>query len=86
MSYIVFELQRMFTSPQPDIWLRFMGFWSKCSSLNGQKTYIEKSKLNIADMGLIPLDRITNVKNCTYTHDSGQMIFQAFRFLGGILA
>ena len=27
-----------------------MGFESKCSILNGQVIYIEKSKLNIADM------------------------------------
>ena len=36
-----------------------MGFESKCSILNGQVIYIEKSKLNIADMWLIPLDRVT---------------------------
>ena len=38
-----------------------MGFGSKCSILNGQVIYIEKSKLNIADMWLIPLDRVTYV-------------------------
>ena len=36
-----------------------MGFESKCSILNGQVIYVEKSKLNIADMWLIPLDRVT---------------------------
>ena len=36
-----------------------MGFKSKCSILNGQEIYIEKSKLKIADMWLIPLDRVT---------------------------
>ena len=39
-----------------------MGFGSKCSSLSGQAIYIEKSKFNIADMWLIPLDRVTNEK------------------------
>ena len=38
-----------------------MGFGSKCSILNIQVTYIEKSKLNIADMRLIPLDRVTYI-------------------------
>ena len=41
-----------------------MGFGSKCCIWNGQVIYIEKSKLNIADMWLIPLDRVT------YTHDT----------------
>ena len=36
-----------------------MGFESKCSFLNGQVIYVEKLKLNIADMWLIPLDRVT---------------------------
>ena len=38
-------------------WLIEMGFRSKCSILNEQVIYIEKSKLEIADMWLIPLDR-----------------------------
>ena len=38
-----------------------MGFESRCSILNGQMIYIEKAKLKIADMWLIPLDRVTNV-------------------------
>ena len=38
-----------------------MGFGSKCRSLNGQVDYIEISKLNIADMRLISLDRVTYV-------------------------
>ena len=36
-----------------------MGFGSKCSILNEQVIYTENSKLNIADMWLIPLDRVT---------------------------
>ena len=36
-----------------------MGFESKCSILNGQVIYIEKSKLKIADMWLNSLDRVT---------------------------
>ena len=36
-----------------------MGFGSKCSILNRQVIYIEKSKLNIANMWLIPLDCVT---------------------------
>ena len=36
-------------------------FGSKCSILNGQWTYIEKSKLKITDMWLIPLGRATFV-------------------------
>ena len=37
-----------------------MGFGSKCSIFNGQVINVESSKLNIADMWLIPLDRVTN--------------------------
>ena len=40
-----------------------MGFGSKCSILNGQVIYIKKSKWNIADMWLIPLDRVTIMYN-----------------------
>ena len=36
-----------------------MGFVSKYRILNGQVDYIENSKLNIADMRLISLDRVT---------------------------
>ena len=36
-----------------------MGFGSKCSILNGQVIYIEKSKSKIADIWLIPLDCVT---------------------------
>ena len=36
-----------------------MKFGSKYSSLDEQVIYIEKSKLNIDDMWLIPLDRVT---------------------------
>ena len=44
-----------------------MGFGSKCSILNGQVIYIEKSKLNIAEACLIPLERVTNA--VTYHRD-----------------
>ena len=57
--YIVFELWRMFISQQPDLRLRW-GFGSKCSIVYGQVIYIEKSKLNIANIWLIHLD-------CDYT-------------------
>ena len=36
-----------------------MGLWLKCSVLSRQLICFEKSKLNIADMWLIPLDRVT---------------------------
>ena len=36
-----------------------MGFESKYGILNLQVIYIENSKLNIANMLLIPLDRVT---------------------------
>ena len=36
-----------------------MEFESKCSILNEQGIYIEKSKLNVVDMWLIPLDCVT---------------------------
>ena len=36
-----------------------MLFGSKCNILNGKVIDIEKTKLNIADMWLIPLDRVT---------------------------
>ena len=39
-----------------------MGFGSKCSISNGQVIYVKKSKLTIADMQLIPLDRVTYVQ------------------------
>ena len=38
-----------------------MGFGSKCSILNWQMIYPEKSNLNIANMWLIPLDCVTNI-------------------------
>ena len=46
-----------------------MGFASKYSILNEQVIYTEKSKLNIADMRLIPLDRVIlldRVTNAVY--------------------
>ena len=36
-----------------------MGFGSKYGILNEQLVYTENSKLNIADMWLIPHDRVT---------------------------
>ena len=36
-----------------------MGFRSKCNILDGQVIYVKKSKLNIADMWIIPLDHVT---------------------------
>ena len=56
--YIVFELYssvHIFATR----YLIEIGFGSKCCILNGQVIYIEKSKLNIADMWLIPPDRVT---------------------------
>ena len=53
-----FKLQRIVhfsaTTCPIEMWLE-----SKCSILYGQVIYIDKSKLNIADMRLIPLDRVT---------------------------
>ena len=42
-----------------------MGYRSKCSIFAGQVFYFEKSKLNIADMWLSPLDRVTNSESST---------------------
>ena len=42
-----------------------MGIGSKCSILNGQVVYLKKSKLNIADMWPIPLDRVTYERDKT---------------------
>ena len=39
-----------------------MGFRPKCGIFNGQVIHIEKRKLNIADMWLISLDRVTYYK------------------------
>ena len=49
MFFIVFKLQTMFISLQPDVRLRW-GLDQKCSISNGQVIDIENSKLNIADM------------------------------------
>ena len=38
-----------------------MGIGAKYSILNGEMIYAEKSKLNIADMWLILLDRVTYI-------------------------
>ena len=58
MFYIVFDFQIIvhITATRCPIEIEFR---SKCSILSGQVIYIEKSKLNIADMWLIPLDRVT---------------------------
>ena len=58
MFYIVFDLQ-IIVHISATGYLIEMGFGSKCNILNGLVIYIEKSKLNIADMWLIPLDRVT---------------------------
>ena len=60
MFYIVFEFKELFISLQPDVRLRW-GLDKKKNILDEQVIYIEKSKLNIADMWLIPLDHVTNV-------------------------
>ena len=58
MFYIVCEFKELFTSLQPDVRLRW-GLDQNVAFLNWQVIYIEKSKLNIADMWLIPLHRVT---------------------------
>ena len=59
-----------------------MEFGSKCSVLNGQVIYIEKSKLKIADMRLIPLDRVTyvDVQKCVRGSDFGMYSMQQMSF------
>ena len=54
MFYIVFELQRI-VHISATRYLIGMGFGSKCSILNRKVIYIEKSKLNFADIWLVPL-------------------------------
>ena len=58
MFYIVYELQRIAHIFATRCQIE-MGFESKCSILNGQVVHVEKSKMKIADMWLIPLDRVT---------------------------
>ena len=41
-----------------------MGFGSKCSILKGLVINVENPKLNIADMWLIPFDRVTYYVTC----------------------
>ena len=60
MYYIVFAPQRIGHISATKYPIE-MQFGSNCSILNGQVTYIEKSKLNITNMLLIPLDRVTYV-------------------------
>ena len=71
MYYIVFNLQIIdhISSTRCPI---EMGFGSKCNILNGLMIYIEKSELNIFDMWLIPLDRVTYIENILL-HDSQQI-------------
>ena len=60
LYYIAFELQiigHISATKGPMV----MGFGPKCSTLNGQVTYIEVFKLNFADMWLISLDHVTNM-------------------------
>ena len=52
----------LFISLQPDVRLRW-GLDPKCSILNVQVIYNEKSNLNIADMWLISLDHVTYDKD-----------------------
>ena len=49
MFYIVFELERIVCISATRCAIE-MGFGTKCSILNGQMIYAEKSKLNIANM------------------------------------
>ena len=65
MFYTVFELQ-IIVHISATRCPTEMGFGSKCSILNGQVIYIKKSKLNIADMWLIPLDHAIPLDRVTY--------------------
>ena len=58
MFYIVFELQRIVHITATRC-MTEMGFESKCSNFKDQVIYLKKSNLNIGDMRLIPLDRVT---------------------------
>ena len=62
-----------------------MGFESKCSILNGKVPviYAEKSKLNIADMRLIPLDCVTYV---TYLSEQPMNIFSTISMSLSLMA
>ena len=64
-----------------------MGFGSKGSILNGQVIYVEKSKLNVADMWLIPLDRVTLfIKQLKILYSSDHTIlFKFFQHVAKIL-
>ena len=53
------NFKELFISPQPCRCPIEMGFRSKCCISNEQVIYTENSKLNIADMWLIPLDHVT---------------------------
>ena len=59
MFYNVYELHRIIPISVTRCLIE-MGFGSKYGALNGQMIDIEKSKLNIANMWLIPLDRATD--------------------------
>ena len=64
--YIVFAPQRIGHISATKCPIK-MQFELKCSILNGQGTYVEKSKLNIANMWLIPLDRVTYITSYLLT-------------------
>ena len=56
-----------------------MGFG--CSILNGQVIYIEKSKLNIADMWLIPFDRVTYMNNVIFCFKNRITLVSSLKFV-----
>ena len=58
MFYIIFELHRIIHISATRCLIE-IGFGSKCSIFNEQVIDNDKSKLNIADKRLIPLDRVT---------------------------
>ena len=81
MFYILFEFHRIVCISATRCWIE-MGFESKCSILNGKVIYIKKWKLNIADMWLIPLDRVTfiNFHKLSKRHNSTWMCSWLFNY------
>ena len=61
MFYIVLSYKDFFISLQLHVQLRW-GLDQNVAFFTGQVIYTEKSKLNIADMWLIPLNRVTFVQ------------------------
>ena len=53
-----------------------MEFGSKCNILNGQVIYVKNSKLNIADMWLIPFDRVTYLRKMWWIQMYERMLEQ----------